>query len=157
MSGLAMDADEQITIKDIFKDLDVTGEREPAEYFLQFLWRDWSSKFDIIGPHFPSVKSITAAFMHGCLLDALHAFQMYKFMVSTGTTGTTRPIHAVFSVSSLPVPYQSQHFPISAIPQFSQIATKHSTIVMCSQLFPNLICSIFFRLHLWFLMVPAQI
>ena len=48
MLGLAMDA------KDIPTLLDFGGvdEGKAAEYFLQFLWWDATSDFDIIGPHY---------------------------------------------------------------------------------------------------------
>ncbi len=49
--GLAMDEDEMNNLHDIYRSLE-SKEPTPAEYMLQFLWRDLTSSYDIIGPYF---------------------------------------------------------------------------------------------------------
>ncbi len=81
MVGLAMDPKETPTLSDLDPDLLAAEERKPAEYFLQFLWRDLTSDFDIIGPHYSTVNSMDCAFTVACLLDAVDAFQSFGFKV----------------------------------------------------------------------------
>ena len=79
--GLAMEQSQIPFLGDISNEiLDET--RPPAEYFLQFLWRDITSNFDVIGPHYSSSGTMDAAFTEACLQDALYAFQQYGFKVT---------------------------------------------------------------------------
>ena len=79
--GIEMDKKEILSLKSLGKDM-LHTEQHTAEYYLQFLWRDLSSDFDVIGPHYSSSKTMNSGFTHGCLLDALDAFQLYGFVVS---------------------------------------------------------------------------
>ena len=81
LSGIAMDGDALGSLKDLHADFGQETGPAPAEYFLQFLWRDLSSDFDVIGPHYNSTKTMTSTFTHACLQDALSAFQSYNFLV----------------------------------------------------------------------------
>ena len=82
LCGISMGEEECAFVKDIYRDLDNTDKSpEPAEYFMQFLWRDMSSDFDIIGPHYSWKKTMDSNFTHACTMDALEAFQTYNFKV----------------------------------------------------------------------------
>ena len=50
-----------------------------AENFLQFLWQDLSSDFDVIGPHYATARTMDSNFTHACTMDALEAFQALQF------------------------------------------------------------------------------
>ena len=79
MVGLAMNPTDAPT----FADLDPEEEADQAaEYFLQFLWRDLTSDFDVIGPHYSTVRSMDCPFTTACLLDAIDALQAYTFKAS---------------------------------------------------------------------------
>ena len=85
LCGIAMDNQDLTSLSDLYKQLK-KGATEPespvaAEYFLQFLWRDLSSDFDVIGPHYSSTSTMDASFTTACLMDALRAFQIYMFKV----------------------------------------------------------------------------
>ena len=80
LCGLAMDESQMPFLGDLSKDL-LEDERKPAEYFLQFLWRDLTSNYDIIGPHYSATSTMDAAFTEACLQDAMYAFQQYGFKV----------------------------------------------------------------------------
>ena len=80
LMGICMKMDEIPCIKDL--DQDLTNDRQAAEYFLQFLWRDLSSDFDIIGPHYSTSRSMDADFTHACFLTTLTCFESYDFKVS---------------------------------------------------------------------------
>ena len=77
-----MDADELASLKDLYKEFDTDEGPPAAEYFLQFLWRDLSSDFDVIGPHYSSSSTMTSTFTHACLEDAIRAFEVYNFKVN---------------------------------------------------------------------------
>ena len=47
----------------------------------QFLWRDLSSEFDLIGPYFESEAGMKHQFVMTCILITTHAFQLYSFEV----------------------------------------------------------------------------
>ena len=79
--GLAMDAKDAPTLTDLDAEI-YEEEGQAAEYFLQFLWRDLTSDFDVIGPHYSTVKTMDCPFTLACLLDAIDAFQPYGFKVS---------------------------------------------------------------------------
>lgn len=80
MVGLAMDPKDAPTLSDL--DPDNSEDVKAAEYFLQFLWRDLTSNFDVIGPHYSTVRTMDCPFTTACLLDALDAFQAYGFKVN---------------------------------------------------------------------------
>ncbi len=80
MVGLAMDPCISPSLSDLDPD-NIEKEQRAAEYFLQFLWRDVSSSFDIIGPHYSTVRSMDAHFTYACLMDCIDAFQAFKFKV----------------------------------------------------------------------------
>jgi hypothetical protein len=81
LCGLAMDDKQMPFLADLSDSLQ--EQSKPAEYFLQFLWRDLTSDFDIIGPHYSSASTMDAQFTQACLQDALYAFQQYGFKVPT--------------------------------------------------------------------------
>ena len=76
--GVAMDETEFAYITDIFKSSKST-EPHGAKYVLQFLWRDLSAKFDVIGPYFMSEKSINHGFLTGCLYETMRVLHAYGF------------------------------------------------------------------------------
>ena len=80
--GLAMDTKDVPTLAD-FDETD--DEPKAAEYFLQFLWRDLTSDFDVIGPHYSTQRSMDCAFTLACFTETLDAFQSYGFKVGLVT------------------------------------------------------------------------
>ena len=54
--GLAMNAEEQCSLADVYQLFDDAVKQ--TLYILQFLWRDLTSKYDIVGPYFTWKASI---------------------------------------------------------------------------------------------------
>lgn len=54
---------------------------QKATYILQFIWRDLTSSFDVIGPYFSLASSIEATVLHPLVTSAIIAFQKYGFHV----------------------------------------------------------------------------
>ena len=77
MIGLAMD---QAEIP-ILADIGLEKENRGAQYFLQFLWRDLTSDFDVIRPHYSCDRSMNCAFTLACTIETIEAFQAYGFKV----------------------------------------------------------------------------
>ena len=60
----------------------IEAKTEQTSYVLQFLWRDLTSKFDIVGPYFTSIKGIKAKFIIACVFETIKLFQLYGFETS---------------------------------------------------------------------------
>ena len=63
LSGLAMTNKDMSSLNDIYrvlKELDSPGQ---TSYILQFLWRDLTSSYDIVGSYFTSKESVDAQFI----------------------------------------------------------------------------------------------
>lgn len=44
-------------------------------YILQFLWRDLTSSYDIVGPYYTAASSVDATFVVACVFETLKLFQ----------------------------------------------------------------------------------
>ena len=52
--GHAMSAEEMSTLCDVYRTLSPDFQQRKTTYVLQTLWRDLTSNFEIIGPHYTS-------------------------------------------------------------------------------------------------------
>lgn len=77
-----MTSDQLSTLHDVFREMDDGFRTNNTSYVLQFMWRDLSSKFDVIGPYFTAEKSLETKFLASCLIESLYAFEIYGFHVS---------------------------------------------------------------------------
>ena len=73
-----MDVDDLNSLHDIYQSLEST-EPTPAEYMLQYLWRDLTSSFDIIGPYFSLRSTINNTTVIETLLETMRVFNNYNF------------------------------------------------------------------------------
>ena len=74
--GLAMTAEDQVSLHDIYRQFSSNEKVKQTSYILQFLWRDMTSVFDIVGPYYSSCDVFSAKFIHACLLDTIQLFQV---------------------------------------------------------------------------------
>ena len=51
----------------------------PKKNVLQFLWRDLTSRFDVIGPYFTCAGSWDHTFLLECVMRTIQAFTLYNF------------------------------------------------------------------------------
>lgn len=70
-----------LTPDDIYEELNANQKKMRASYVFQFLWRDLSSEFDVIGPYFKSEAGMKHQFVMTCILNTTHAFHLYSFEV----------------------------------------------------------------------------
>ena len=73
--GIAVNSDDLPFLHD-YSLLDEDEKIKGTHYMLQFVWRDLSSKYDIIGPYYSSAQG---KFTMACLQDALNFFEAYSF------------------------------------------------------------------------------
>ena len=64
--GLAMNPEDMSSLKDIYATVGSEEEPQQATYMLQFLWRDLTSKFDVMGPYYSSAESLKI-FLPACM------------------------------------------------------------------------------------------
>ena len=76
--GLAMTSKDMVSLQDVFFSSTEDGTQR-AEYILQFIWRDMTGPFDIIGPYYTAATSLDAKFTLACVTDALRQFHNFAF------------------------------------------------------------------------------
>ena len=81
MVGVAMEDHEIPNLADFNLHEPEGDDVQAAEYFLQFLWRDLTSDFDVIGPHYSTAATMDCPFTMACLHETIDAFQAYGFKV----------------------------------------------------------------------------
>lgn len=74
-----MTANDMATLQDVYEELKAP-QTVKASYIMQFLWRDLTSAFDVIGPYFSSGKGMECKFVISCLMTTIQAFHI-NFMV----------------------------------------------------------------------------
>ena len=79
--GLCMNHVEQSLLSDVYQMLDDDVAHQTC-YILQFLWRDLTSDYDIIGPYFTCSKSLEAKFIISCVLETVKLFQLHSLKTS---------------------------------------------------------------------------
>ncbi len=52
--GHVMTEQEMASLCDVYQSLDPDRKTKKTQYVLQTIWIDWSSKFDVLGPYFPT-------------------------------------------------------------------------------------------------------
>jgi len=73
--GLAMTAEDQLSLHDIYHQFSRDGKVKQTSYILQFIWRDLTSEFDVIGPY-SSSEVFSAKVVFACLFDTIELFQV---------------------------------------------------------------------------------
>uniref|UniRef100_A0A1X7V628 Transposable element P transposase-like RNase H domain-containing protein n=1 Tax=Amphimedon queenslandica TaxID=400682 RepID=A0A1X7V628_AMPQE len=81
ITGYAMSSSDMASLHDVYEGLDEEEESKKTEYVLQFLWRDISSEFDVIGPYFTISGTIEAQHLHTLVMKTLLVFNQFEFRV----------------------------------------------------------------------------
>ena len=79
--GLAMSPEDMSSLHDIYLTLSSNESPQQATYMLQFLWRDLTSCFDIVGPYYSSSESLKSKFIVACVYETM-VFQLHHFQTS---------------------------------------------------------------------------
>ena len=77
--GLAMTPDDMSTLHNANQLVNEDTASEHTSYILQFLWRDLTSSFDVVGPYFTSSNPLESKFIVSCVIQTLRLFYLYSF------------------------------------------------------------------------------
>ena len=69
--GLVMSEKDQASLHDVFQTIDLDNYIQQTDHMLQFLWRDLTSSFDVIGPYFSSNETMSTKFVMACVFEAI--------------------------------------------------------------------------------------
>lgn len=81
ITGFTMAEDELPVLHDVYS-LVIQSGSQKASYIVQFLWRDLTSGYDMIGPYFPVPNSIDSNILQEFFMLCLKAFSAYEFRVA---------------------------------------------------------------------------
>jgi hypothetical protein len=79
--GFAMSSDDFASLHDVYEGLDRDESCQPTTYMMQFLWRDLSSKFDVIGPYFSLSSTVEAQYLHNIVVKTMLVFHQFGFHI----------------------------------------------------------------------------
>ena len=74
--GIAMTERDQATLHDVFQCMSPDQQVQQTTHMLQFMWRDLTSSFDIVGPYFSTAETMSAKFVFACVLETIELFQV---------------------------------------------------------------------------------
>ncbi|XP_014674013.1 PREDICTED: uncharacterized protein LOC106814229 [Priapulus caudatus] len=80
--GLALTHNELTSLHDVYQSLDKQQKIQPAQNILQFLWRDLTSSFDVIGPYYPTEAAMDSKSTMTALLETMIICERHGFHVS---------------------------------------------------------------------------
>ena len=81
ITGYSASEDELKVLHDVFSTAVQPGSQK-ASYIIQFLWRDLTSGFDLIGPYFSVASSMTSNVLQEFIMLCLKALTSYGFKIS---------------------------------------------------------------------------
>jgi len=81
LMGLAMTSEDMASLTDIYRILK-DPEASQMSYILQFIWRDLTSSYDVVGPYYTSAASVEAKFVVACVFETIKLFQHHGLKTS---------------------------------------------------------------------------
>ena len=81
--GLSMTHEEMASLADICETICDNGDAAQTTHILQFLWRDLTSDYDIIGPYLTSSGMVDSSFTSSCVLNTVKLFQRHGLSTSS--------------------------------------------------------------------------
>lgn len=79
--GFSMTSDDFSSLHDVYEDLDEEEGCHKTTYVVQFMWRDLSSDFDVIGPYFTIPSTMETKYLHSLVTRTMLAFTQFGFGV----------------------------------------------------------------------------
>lgn len=76
-----MSSDDMKSLHDVYEALNEDESCQKTSYILQFLWRDLSSDYDVIGPYFTLSSTMDATQTNTFVINTMTAFHKYGFKV----------------------------------------------------------------------------
>lgn len=82
MIGLAMQPEDMASLLDVYSTYNELGsdaKTDQTSYIMQFLWRDYSSSYDIVGPYYTSSGSFKSKGIIPCVMETIRLFHLNGF------------------------------------------------------------------------------
>uniref|UniRef100_A0A1X7SZ13 Transposable element P transposase-like RNase H domain-containing protein n=1 Tax=Amphimedon queenslandica TaxID=400682 RepID=A0A1X7SZ13_AMPQE len=79
--GYSMSSDDFISLHDVYQGLSEEEKCQKTSYVIQFLWRDLSSSFDVVGPYYTCPSSIETKFFHSIVTRTMLVFSQFGFHI----------------------------------------------------------------------------
>lgn len=79
--GFSMSSDDFISLHDVYEGLCMDERCQKTCYIVQFLCRDLSSNFDVVGPYFNCSSSLELKVLHSMVTRTMLAFTKFDFQV----------------------------------------------------------------------------
>ena len=80
--GLAMTPKDLASLNDTYAFPKSPEANKQTSYILQFIWRDLTSKFDMVGPYYTSPSTVNCKFVVSCVFETIELFQLYGLKTS---------------------------------------------------------------------------
>lgn len=81
LTGLAMTSKEMSSLTDAYQLLQTPQTPAKTSYILQFLWRDLTNGYDIVGPYFTCAESVDCKFILACVLESIKLSQYHGLKI----------------------------------------------------------------------------
>ena len=81
-----MSSDDFSSLHDVYDGLSEDEKCQKTTYVVQFLWRELSSDFDIVGPYFNCSSSMEAQFLHSVVTRTMLAGFQVRALVCDGAS-----------------------------------------------------------------------
>lgn len=75
VTGMSMTHEDMACLHDVYQSLD--EKTKTTTYVMQFLWRDLTSSFDVVGPYYCSSSTLECKFIIGVVLETIKIFHNY--------------------------------------------------------------------------------
>lgn len=79
--GYAISSEDFVSLHDVYEGLCEDEKCQKTAYVVQFLWRDLSSDFDVVGPYFNCSSSLETQSLHAMVTRTMLAFTQFGFGV----------------------------------------------------------------------------
>ena len=74
-------SEEFVNLHDVHQGLCDDEKCRKTTYMLQFLWRDLSSDFNVVGPYFNCSSTMETQFLHSIVTRTMFSFCRYGFYI----------------------------------------------------------------------------
>ena len=82
LTGLAMTSKDLSSLIDVYQLLQTPQTAAQTSYIPQFLWRDLTSSYDIVGPYFTCADSVDCKFVLTSVMETIRLFQCHGLKTS---------------------------------------------------------------------------
>ena len=98
-----MSPEDMSSLHDAYQLVNESTAHEQTSCILQFLWRDLTSSFDVVGPYYTSSSPLESEFITSYIFETLRVFHLYGFhtctLVCDGASSNVSALKSICSTS----------------------------------------------------------